>query len=218
LIAFVVAAMVAGGGLLGAAATDHRDTAFALDVANNRPVASLRHGRTLCQGPITVKTVFSALELWARPARALDVQVRTAHGRRLLAARRVTTWPSLTGEITVQFGARRVRRGERIEVCVGNAGPRRIAFAGGPPNRNSGTIHISRRRLPMAIALLFLEAHSPTLLGLLHTVFDRASLFKFSWIGAWTFWVLGAALLLAFPLAGAAVVWGAEAEPDDERG
>ncbi|HET9125832.1 MAG TPA: hypothetical protein VFN65_13210, partial [Solirubrobacteraceae bacterium] len=52
-----------------------------------------------------------------------------------------------------------------------------------------------------------------TFLGSLGTAFSRASLFKPSWVGAWTFWLLLALLGSTVPLAGAALV---RALDDDE--
>ncbi len=214
--ACVLTSMLALAGLLAAAATDHRDTAFSLGVADNVPVASLAHGRTLCQGPITVRVAFSALQTWVRPARALDVEIRRARSRRVLVARRITTSPSLTGELTIPLGASTIRKGTRITVCMRNAGPHKVAFEGGPPTRNSGTFEISGSHHGMAIALLFLRQHPPTLLPLLPTVFKRAALFKLSWVGAWTFWLLGAAMVCAFGLAAAAIADAAQAEAEAE--
>ena len=214
LTAFVLTSMLALAGLLGAAATDRRDTAFSLGVADNVPVASLAHGQTLCQGPITVRVAFSTLQTWLRPAHALDVAIRRARGRRVLVARRITTSPTLTGELTIPFGATTIRKGTRITVCVRNAGPHKVVFEGGPPTSNSGTFEISGRHHRMAIALLFLRPHPPTLLSLLPTVFKRASLFKLSWVGAWTFWLLCAAMICAFALAAAAVADAAKAEAE----
>jgi hypothetical protein len=212
LTAFALASVLALGGLLAAAATDRRDTAFSLGVPDNVPVASLAHGRTLCQGPFTVRVAFSALQTWVRPAHALDVEIRSASSRRVLVARRITTSPRLTGELTIPLGATTIRKGTRITVCMRNAGPHKVAFEGGSRTRNSGTFEISGRHHAKAIALLFLRPHPPTLLSLLPTVFERASLFKPSWVGAWTFWVLGAAMICAFALAAAAVAGAVRAE------
>jgi hypothetical protein len=212
LTAFVLASILALVGLFAAAATDHRDTAFSLDVPDNVPVASLAHGQTLCQGPITVRGAFSALQTWVRPAHLLDVAIRRARSPQVLVARKITTSPTLTGELTIPLGATTIRKGTRITVCVHNAGARKVAFEGGPPTSNSGTFEISGRHHRAALALLFLRPHPPTLLSLLPTVFKRASLFKLSWVGAWTFWVLGAAMICAFGLAAAAISGAVKAE------
>ncbi|MGB9183745.1 MAG: hypothetical protein WCB67_06740 [Solirubrobacteraceae bacterium] len=225
LAAFVLASVLALGGLLAAAATDRRDTAFSLGVADNVPVASLAHGRTLCQGPFIVRVAFSALQMWVRPAHALEVEIRSASSRRVLVARQITTSPTLTGELTIPLGTTTIQKGTRITVCVRNAGPDRVAFEGGRPTRNSGRFEISGaptrnsggfeisgRHHAKAIALLFLRPHPPALLSLLPAVFQRASLFKPAWVGAWTFWALGAAMICAFALAAAAVADATRAE------
>ena len=214
LTAFVLASILALVGLFAAAATDQRDTAFSLGVPDNVPVASLARGQTLCQGPITVRGAFSALQTWVRPAHVLDLAIRRARSPQVLVARKITTSPTLTGELTIPLGATTIRKRTRITVCVRNAGARKIAFEGGPPTSNSGTFEISGRHHREALALLFVRPHPPTLLSLLPTVFKRASLFKLSWVGAWTFWVLSAAMICTFGLAAAAIAGAVQAEAE----
>ena len=225
-IASGIATVLAVAALLVAAASDHRATAFTLNVANNAPVASLVRGASLCQGPIPVTGTFSSLMLWARPAHRLEVVVRSMRGGTRLAARRVRTAPALDGAVTVTF-ARAIPRGALIRVCLRNLGRRRLAVEGGVPDPGSGALTIGAPRRPRrglrgsaprparAIALLFLRPHPPTLLSLLPTVFARASLFKASWVGAWTFWVLAVALLLTFAVAGVAVATAVGAETSE---
>ena len=205
LITFALGALLVLGGLLAAAASDRRATAFAPGVPDNLPVASLDPGQSLCQGPVPVPASFDALQVWAYPAPTLDVQIRRAPGGALLSARRVAVPASLTGRLTVPLGTAAIRPGARITVCLRDAGPRPVEFEGGPPTTGSGRLTVSGQRSPNAIALLFLRGRPPSLLSLLPAVFQRAGLFKLDGVGAWTFWLLGAAVLLAFVLAALAL-------------
>ena len=57
-----------------------------------------------------------------------------------------------------------------------------------------------------------LVARPPTLLSDIPTVFERAALFRPGWVGVWTFWLLAAALLGAFPLAALALTRAIDAD------
>ena len=203
--AFAVAALVAITGLLIGAASDHRDTAFSLDVAGNHQVATLRDGERLCEGPLLARAPFSAFQIWARPARALDVAIRTGSGGSTNIARPIKTASTPTGLVTIPAGSSGLRRGARFEVCIRNADDRMISLEGGAPSRWSGKLTIGGDPRPNAVAMLFLRSGGPSLLDLLPTVFARASLFKLSWTGPWTYWLLCAALLAAIGLVGLAL-------------
>ena len=59
-------------------------------------------------------------------------------------------------------------------------------------------------------SLVLLSDGDRSLLGSLSLAFSRASLWRPSWVGAWTFWVLVIALLVTFGLAVVAVVRAAD--------
>ena len=80
-----------------------------------------------------------------------------------------------------------------------------MTLLGAPPDDISGTLRLGRRSTGHALSLVFIGARSQSLFSVLPTAFRRASLFKPSWVGAWTFWLLGAAILGAFALGGLAV-------------
>ena len=81
----------------------------------------------------------------------------------------------------------------------------------GPPAVDPDVVMTGRNPgLEFSLALL---NDRRSLLGSLSTAFSRAALFKPSWVGGWTFWVLTAALLATFGLAGFAI---ATASSDDE--
>jgi hypothetical protein len=223
---FAAAVTLGFAGLVWAAASDHRRTAFSLGVPNNTVIAGLAQGHQLCQGPFTVPRRFAGLELWARPATRFRVEIVAARSGTRLFALDARGSGAPTGSQTVPVRGAGTRPGARILVCVRNLSRARLPIEGGPSNGSSGRAHINGTgassaislvtngvRTSSAMALLFLRSHGPTLLSLLPAVFRRASLFKLSFTGAWTFWVLAAAMLGAFGLAGVALA-GASGDED----
>jgi hypothetical protein len=155
--------------------------------------------------------------MWAIPARSLEVTIHAAAAGRALVARRLVTSPTPTGQVTVRLDPVTVPRGTRIAVCIRNTGPGKVTFEGGPANSRSGRLTVAGQPSSEAIALRFVRPHPPSLLSLLPTVFDRASLFKLSWVGAWSFWLLAGALIVAFGVAGKALVAAVQADGADEE-
>ncbi|MHB8690864.1 MAG: hypothetical protein ACYDHH_06420 [Solirubrobacteraceae bacterium] len=214
LIAFVSAALVALLALLVAGGSDQRDTAFSLDVSDNTPVAMLAPGRTLCQGPLQARAAFASIGVWASPARALDVELRAGTYGRTLGTTELRVSATRTGQLAIPIRSVSLPSGASFSVCIRNAGASAVAFEGGHPTRYSGKLTISGQPSPNAVAMLFARAREPSLISQLPDVFARASLFKLSWVGAWTFWLLAAAVIGAFGLAALAVASAA----DDELG
>ena len=142
LTAFVLASILALVGLFAAAATDHRDTAFSLDVPDNVPVASLAHGQTLCQGPITVRGAFSALQTWVRPAHVLDVAIRRAGIPQGTGGAEDHDLAHADGRVDDPARWHDDPEGNRGSPVRANAGARKLAFEGGPPTSNSGIFEI----------------------------------------------------------------------------
>ena len=53
-----------------------------------------------------------------------------------------------------------------------------------------------------------------SLFSMLPTIFRRAMLFRPTWVGAWTFWLLAAAVLGAFALGAVAVARASSADAE----
>ena len=191
-ITFLAATLAAGAALLLAASTDHRDTAFSLDVSHSIPLVKLAPGRTLCQGPLRARASFSSIQIWASPG----VLSLAGRGRAL----RVVVPRTPTGLVTIPIPGAAVPRGMRFSVCLRNVGRTRVRLEGGPSTRYSGELTVAGEANPDAVAMTFGRSDGPSLLSLLGTVFERASLFKLSWLGAWTFWLLGAGVIGTFVL------------------
>ena len=212
---FALAALVATAALLLAGGTDHRSTVFSLDVPNNLQASPLHPGQTLCQGPIEATAGFTSMQLWALPPRGLAVWIRSARGRR---PGRPAGDDALTGRMTFSFGMQPVIAGTRFSVCIRDAGRAPVAIQGGPPSRTAGELTVAGQHDQYAAAMVFVRAHGPSLLSLLPTVFARASLWKLGWVGAWTFWLLLAGILVAVVVAAAAVAEAVRCDEDAETG
>lgn len=225
-LAVAVMAVVGLFVLLIAAGSDGRSTAFSLDIPPSVPVTVVHKGEATCQGPITVPAAFRYVRPWISPSdasgrtpagpvsgSAIDVTVRDA----------ATNAPLASGSIGGQYASeisptvsltRPVPAGRRVRVCLRSRGPGTVDLMGAPlPNvalvGDDGTASGAGQA---ALALLFLRPHSQSLLSLLPTVFSRASLFRPGWIGPWTYWLLSAALLGTFVLAGVAVTRAARSD------
>lgn len=202
---FSLASLLAILAIVAAAASDARRTAFPVDVPNNAPVVSLPPGLTLCQGPVDVQSRFQAVEIWVRPAARLQLTIRAAGTERVLARTATAMAPHASGAHVIKLKRTATPAGQPIDVCLRNVGQRAVTFEGGPPSRTSGRLAVGGRPRREDIAMLFLRDHGSSLLSLLPAVFDRASLFKLAGVGAWTFWLLLAGCLVAFPLAAVAL-------------
>ena len=189
-------------GLVVVALTDDRDLAFTLGVQPSQPAVVVAPGERACQRPIdtsaAARTVKFKPSTSGRPGPPLAVEVRTAAGERAVGVVR-GGYPDLAWQ-SAQLD-REVRDDRRIEVCISNRGDRRVALLGGPAlAARTSAAHLGRRALPTDIALVFERGDSSSMLSLVPTAFERATLFHFSWLGPWSFWALGILVMLVVPL------------------
>jgi hypothetical protein len=215
LAAFAVVAVAGLGGLLASATADQQRTAFSLGVPAGVLAPYLDPGQTACQGPINPTSAYRSVRAWTWPGyppnAVLRVSARNLAGTVLATGRIVHTntslaqqYPSPQAETTRLTAT--LPAGRRITVCFQNVGSTVVSLLGGTPtNTNSGVLTIHGKRTAMALSLLFLGAHPSSLLSQVPKIFSRASLFRPTWVGPWTFWLLALALVLAFPLAAVAV-------------
>jgi hypothetical protein len=163
------------------------------------PVATIVPPRAeVCQTPIEVLADTRAVELWVRtshPGAPLAVMVRDLRGRPL-GRDRVTVGPGHPAPVQASFA--RIREGTSIALCVRNLGAAPVAASGGQQEPDAGTLMAGQRR-GSDLTLVFLRERPRSDLGLVPTMFRRAALFRFGWVGAWTFWVLAALVLLVVP-------------------
>jgi hypothetical protein len=213
ILAGLVCATLAG--LAIAALTQDRTEAFALGVARSG-ATEVKRGSEVCQAPIAVPAgagfdgVTFAVGTSGRPGPALDISIRPADpdppfavGRGVIAR---SSLPSGYADVTdvpdhtVWFD-RRIQPGQSIAVCFANETPRRPAFVYGDVDAASRTTSAFIAGAPTGtdLALEFERRDARSLGSLIPAMLERAALFRAQWIGVWTYWLLGALVLLAVP-------------------
>ncbi|HWF51709.1 MAG TPA: hypothetical protein VG294_13810 [Solirubrobacteraceae bacterium] len=216
-ITFAVIAVLGLVGLLSAAANDKRTVAFSLDIPPVSEVTILSPQESACEGPLETQAAFGGIQIFlipgAVPGAAFELTVRDSGSGALLATGHLA--PGYTTRIAPRIILdSAVPAGRSVEVCLHNQGPTRAAPIGGPGNlveRVQGQI------VPLDVTLTFLRRHPRSLLSLLPTAFDRAALFHPRLVGAWTFWLLTGALLVAFALGVVALARAAHGDGDDSE-
>jgi hypothetical protein len=213
LIAFAVVIIIGGAGLVLAGAHDQRRTAFPGDVPTTRTVATLGPGQTVCQAPIPASSAFSGVELFLpapTPGARLAATVFDTRTRRALAHGQMTI---ATGTATPSVRlAPAVSAGTSAELCLTDRSAVPVALSGNTPTSISGGLLVHGKPSGAAFSLVLLQPHPTSLLGALPTMFSRASLFRPTWVGSWTFWLLLALIVAALPIAGAALVTAIRAD------
>jgi hypothetical protein len=197
-ITFVVVAVVGIGALFAAVGADQRWTAFSPEVPPSQPIKTLEPGAQACQAPFRAVAGFGSVRTWisalARRTPALWLGVYSPRGATIATGRTEGGHGQFVA-VTFNLNAT-VPGGRRVVLCLHNAGPQSVTLLG------------ANERL----AYLFLRRHPESLLSLLPTVFRRAALFRPTWVGAWTFWLLLAGLLAAFVVGAVAVVQAAKSD------
>jgi hypothetical protein len=128
----------------------------------------------------------------------LAVSIRRADSGREIAAGRVPGGYADVSQLEVELDST-VAPGQRVAVCVRNAGQRKMAIYGGPELANVGTtVEIGGRDQKTDMTLVFTRPPS-SLLSQTPEVFERASLFRPVWIGPWAYWLLLGCVLLVVP-------------------
>ncbi|MFZ0039919.1 MAG: hypothetical protein WAK93_01315 [Solirubrobacteraceae bacterium] len=215
-LAFALVALLGGLGLVVAGASERRTTAFSLDVPITTVAATMKAGSRLCQGPIAVSAAAAGVRIWiapvGRPGASLRVVARSAGGSRLVASGYTNIAPSAGLTIPVVRFNHPVARGTTISLCLTNTGHAPIPLAGSTPGAHSGVLQSSGESLGSAATMIFVSPHSTSLLSSLPTVFDRASLFRPTWMHPWVYWVLVAGLLVAAGLVGVGIAAAARAD------
>jgi hypothetical protein len=172
------------------------------DTPNQNPVATLKPGQQACEGPLTGHGSSRAVGLWgAGGGAALTVIVRDAGAQAVLASgrRRAT---ATEREYQVRLD-RRVPGGRPVRICVADEGSP-FGLAGS----TASAPDLIATGLPpgQRFSLVLLSDGDRSLLASLSLAFSRASLWRPSWVGPWTFWVLTIAVATMFGLAVVAVV------------
>jgi hypothetical protein len=200
----VLAAFLAGVVvLLVFAATDRRHLAFSLGVRPSAPGVVLVPGYGACQRNVDVEVPFDSATLllasYYRPGPRLEFRVLDSLSGRTIATGVLPDGYPDSARSTVRFG-RLVPSGRRIDLCMRNAGRSKVAIFTGPPTDNEPSYAtVGRLRVPADILVDFERRHPRSALSLVPDVLRRAALFHPRWVGAWTFWVLAALVLVGVP-------------------
>jgi hypothetical protein len=187
--------------LLVLALADRRG--FRVDVPSDSQVL-VRPGEERCSGIIrppgagTDRVLFWARGSSPGPVPPIAVFVRRSRTAQTLADGAAASGPA--GARTV--GLRGSVAGSRkVNACFLNAGVRPAILSPRPGTATRVTVERSGGAADYAdIGLEISRSDDRPLLALLPDVFDRASLFRPGWVGAWTYWLLLVALVIGVPV------------------
>jgi hypothetical protein len=200
--------VVAAGVILAAALALTRESrlVYTLGAGPGAPVAVLRGGQQACQKPVDppperFDRVVVSLGTFGRPGPPVDVLLRPyAPGAKTIRGRLRGGYPDVgvTREHAIAVTA--TLRGP-AEICLRNRGTRRVAVFGAPglAHRTSSAT-VAGKPIGGDLAIRLESARPRSLLSRLPDVFRHAALFKPSWVGPWTFWVLTALVLVGVPV------------------
>jgi hypothetical protein len=204
-------ALLAVLGLLAAGAQHMGVRTASADTPNQVAMPPMRPAETACEGPLTSDGPARSVGIWGTSGAGgadLTLKVQDAATRGVLASGALRATPG--DEERVARLRSEAPGGRPLRICVtddagtfsltgSSAGAPGLGVTGLPPGQK--------------FALVLLSAGNRSLLGSLSTAFGRASLWRPSWVGPWTFWVLALALLAAFGVGAFAVLQAAGDEP-----
>jgi hypothetical protein len=211
---FAFLALLASAGLLVAGLRAGPIRAYAVGVPNVKRVAVARPHHQVCEGPIHSQYAFASVVLWGRYVSGKP-RVRVWAGEpgatALISAGLVErSLPGGYGQFTAKLKAS-VAGGRAVNICVSDPSGK-LRLQGSTPGYSGVTIAGSE---PLkAFSMVTLEPSQHSLLGSLSLAFSRASLFRPSWVGTWTFWALLIALLGTVPLTALAISAAISSEDD----
>lgn len=228
-VGLAVALVVGAAALLLAGALKRSREVQTLGVYPVSPVAPIPAGRQACEHDVTLSEPFDAVRMNPSDLRgsgpSLDVTVRNRSGRLLGSGRIAAGWHGTLEGQSVAVG--HVTELSTISICVRNVGTtkawvwgdsfRASEREGRPrPGRPRAYPTILGRPVPDVDIAFRFDAHdSRSLLARVPRMFEHAALFRPGFVGAWTFWLLLACLVIAAPLLllAAAVRAGAADDP-----
>lgn len=202
LASVTLVALIAILALATVAATDDRALAFSLSVGPGSVAAELRPGETACQRPIPVAEVFRRVRFrvgtFQRPGLPLTLSVR-AEGRTLARGRLAGGYAD--GSEQVVSLDRFVQEGQRIAVCVRNAGENRLGLYGGSAAaaRTRSGVTIDGEPTGTDLTLDFLRERPRSMLATIPAMAQRAEVFSAGWMAPWVFLLFGGLTLLVVP-------------------
>ncbi|HUA04008.1 MAG TPA: hypothetical protein VMB27_08900 [Solirubrobacteraceae bacterium] len=187
--------------------------AYALSSPDGGQAAALARGQQACEGPIRLPSAIGGVRIWGGTAAGLavlDVTVSDASTGRALGNGQIIASPAVGAYDAALENP--VPAGSSVRVCVLAHGPAPFSLLGSLPTHPEIHMSVDGKTMFSEFSLVLLEPSRKSLLAALPTAFSRAALFRFSWVGPWTFWVLLVALLGTFALCGWAVAAAARAD------
>ena len=204
LLPATAAAVIALAALLIAGTRPLAVRTASADAPNQLTIATLRPGHRVCEGPITSQGPARSVGIWGSAVGAtarLTAAVTDASTQQTVA--------SGSGEAVAQEGQWTVRLassvpgGQPLQICLTeDAG----AFSLAGSAVSAPGVAVTGIPAGQRFSLVLLSDRDHSLLGSLSLAFSRATLWRPSWVGAWTFWVLALVLVTTFGLAVVAVV------------
>jgi hypothetical protein len=205
----VVVLLIAGAGGL-------HTRAFALGSPNQTQVATLNPAQQVCEGPVTSPEPVGAARIWAYTnggPSTLAVLVEDATTHKVFSSGRFSISTNPSAYTTRLAGTTPSRT--PVSICLTASGSHQVVLLGSAPVRPGVLISQAGKPVQREFSLVLLKASSESLISALPTAFSRAALFRPSWVGSWTFWLLTVALLASFGLAVVAVRAAAGADEVD---
>lgn len=189
--------------------TTERPTAFTLGVTAAGAVAELKPGQEACQAPIAVPDgdaafdrVVVTLGTYRRPGPPVSLTIVGDRTNTSVASGRLAAgYPDITRAPTHTIKLDRlVDTRTPLKVCLRNDGQARVAVYGnGDAASRTSTASIDGKPAGVDLSLVFDRPEPRSTLSLLPAIFERASLWRASWVGGWFFWLLAAAIVFAVP-------------------
>ncbi|MGI8715022.1 MAG: hypothetical protein ACR2NR_17940 [Solirubrobacteraceae bacterium] len=169
-------------------------------------------GTEACEGPITGSTgPVQGIRTWGAAighSTRLDIIAKSPAGQ-LLSAGSVAA--SVTANDYSAMLSTAIAQDRAITVCVSNSGGADFSLLGSPSVDPAIPMRLRGVPSPLQFSLALLGPASSNL-SQLPLAFSRAAVFRPSWVGAWTFWLLLAAILVAAVAAGFAILAAARAD------
>jgi hypothetical protein len=200
------------------AAADQRHLAFSLAVRASEPGVEIQPAHEACQRDIDVEEPFDSVTIlpaaFFHPVPRLELRVLDRATHRTVATGLLGDGHPENRATTIRLRPE-IPRGRRMDVCFRNAGAWKVALFSGPGHDNETSFGtLDGRFFQSDIVIDFVRSKPRTTLSMVPDVFRRAALFHPSWVGAWTFWLLAAVLVLGVP---AALVRAVRATAPGER-
>lgn len=221
--AIVLAACLAGCLVLALVArADERTLAFTLNVDPLAPIAVVQPGKEACQRWIEAPADFDVVEFllgtYGRPGPPLLVTIHDARRMRVIATGRLPAGARDNSGARVRLGAA-VPEGTEVHICLRNAGARRVALYGGPAEEGPGDADVAGAGAPGDLLLVFHRSEPRSALSLVPDMLERAARFRPPLVGAWTLWLVLAAVAAGMPVLLAVALRRAlgEDDPDPPR-